>query len=306
MAAENVITPVVGLSDKDVELVEKYQESFIKKASPPPQQTKKRMRETSTPSEEVEAEVQEKSSSVMMMEILATVRGNQAHLRTIEQSLVFVHSELEAQKSETAQLRAENLEMKERIGALEAKVGTIEIDLKEESRKRDEAEQNSRMVNLEISGIPQLDGETDDDCKTIAADVMKLIGSEYGVADVDDAHRKMAGGLIVRFMSRTVRKEVLSKRFALAGKKAMDVAPRFRKCAGSKNDLYINENLSYDRSKLMKICRDRIKPLNVGATTKEQRTKTKSTRGHVQVQKPDGNFAKIKNVTDFERVYPDL
>ena len=94
------------------------------------------------------------------------------------------------------------------------------------------------------------------------------------------------------------------KRFALVGKKAKDIAPRFRGVDGAGDDLYINENLSYDRSKLMKICRDRVKPINAGVP-KDDRTKTKSARGHVLVQDTNGKFQKIKNISDFERIRPD-
>ena len=129
---------------------------------------------------------------------------------------------------------------------------------------------------------------------------MKLVGSAYTQADVDVAHRKFAGGLICR----TVWNEFYSKRFALTSKKAMDIAPRFQGVEGSDSDLYLNENLSYDRSKLMKYCRDKIKPLNAGVP-KDDRIKVKTERGIVKVQNSTGNYTKIKNFSDFTRLYPD-
>ena len=53
-------------------------------------------------------------------------------------------------------------------------MSTAETELRRESDLRDEGEQNSRMVNLEVSGIPKLEGETREDCKQLAADIMKL------------------------------------------------------------------------------------------------------------------------------------
>ena len=158
---------VDGINVKDMAVVEKFQENLL---SPPPQQNKKRMRQPSTPRAEdvseavVEENVTEKSTSVMMLEILETVQGNQAHLRTIEQSLAFVHSELDAQKAETNQLKSENEELKARLDRVEKRCDVLEEDLRIQSKMRDENEQNSRMVNLEISGVPQLQGETDTDC----------------------------------------------------------------------------------------------------------------------------------------------
>ena len=244
------------------------------------------------------------SDRKMMEAIFVTVRENKEKLSSFEQSLSFVNAELEDQKRENAMLKKKNEEMEKRMTAMEEKMNGLEIDLVEQGKMRDENEQNSRMVNLEISGVPQLEGETDDDCKELAGKVMALVGSKYSVDDVDDAHRKMAGGLIVRFMSRTVRKEVYEKRFELIGKKAKDLAPRFRRVDGKDDQLYINENLSYDRSKLMKFCREKLKPLNEGAA-KDDRIKMKTVRGVIKVQNSSGNFIKVKSFADFKRLYPD-
>ena len=46
------------------------------------------------------------------------------------------------------------------------------------------------MVNLEVFGLPKLEGETRHNWKQLAADVMKLVDSVYGIESIDDAHRK--------------------------------------------------------------------------------------------------------------------
>ena len=149
------------------------------------------------------------------------------------------------------------------------------------------------MVNLEVSGLPKLEGETREDCKQLAADVMKLVNSEFGIESVDNAHRKMASGLIVRFMNWTVRNEVFQKRFALQGKKSHNVAPRF---AGTSMNIYIHENLSYARSLLLKSCRDKLKDINREVEDKDHRLKSKTVRGQIMVQEaPEVIFVESKH-----------
>ena len=68
-------------------------------------------------------------------------------------------------------------------------MSTAKTELRRETDLRDKGEQNSRMVNLEVSGLPKLESETREDCKQLAADVMKLVNSEFGIESVDDKHR---------------------------------------------------------------------------------------------------------------------
>ena len=295
---------IVRVKDGDVSVVERVQKSVLEKLSPPPQQTKKRMRPASVPVEEEEGDVSELSDRKLMEAMFATVKSNQKQLVAFEQSLNFVHSELDTVKKENEQLKKKNAEMEGRMAAMDNRMSQLELDMAEESRKRDESEQNGRLINLEISGVPQLEGETEEDCKKIVGEIMKLVGSAYTQADVDVAHRKYAGGLICKLKSRSVRNEFYSKRFALQSKKAKDIAPRFEGVDGSDSDLYLNENLSYDRSKLMKYVRDKVRPLNDGVP-KDDRIKVKTERGIVKVQNSTGNYTKIKNFSDFTRLYPD-
>ena len=296
-----VAVNVTGVAENIVPMVESHIKNMAEK-TPPIVQTKKRMRPSSKPLDETD-NFEGISDRKMMEEILVTVRNNQKQLVSFEESLSFVHGELDLQKLETQRLTEENAELKLRLDRVEQRLSTVETDLSVQSRMRDESEQNGRMQNLEISGVPKLQGESDDDCKTIVGEVMSLIGSRFGEDDVDVAHRKMAGGIIVRFMSRTVRNEVYLKRFKLVGKKASNIAPRFKRTDGAANEIYINENLSYDRALLMKHCRDRVKPLNAGVG-KEQRIKTKTTGGKIKVQGQDGNFVKIKTLGDLDQIYP--
>ena len=116
MASENNI---VGVNDRDVSMVECVQKSVLEKLSPPPQQTKKRMRPESVPAEEEEGEVSRLSDRKLMEAMFATVKSNQKQLVAFEQSLNFVHAELETRKGENEQLKRENAELKGRMAAME-------------------------------------------------------------------------------------------------------------------------------------------------------------------------------------------
>ena len=77
-------------------------------------------------------------------------------------------------------------------------------------------------------------------------------------------------------------------------KKLHNVAPRF---AGTSINLYINENLSYARSMLLKACRGRINEMNRGVEDKDHCLKSKTVRG---------NFRRIKTFNDFTRIHPNM
>ena len=196
-----------GLKDNEKATVEVTQQKIAEALCS--QQTK-RMRPASN-NTDADADVEGKSMRDLIIETLRTVKANEQRMKTYEQSIEFVHIELEAQRAETASVKRENEQLKQHLASLEARMSTGKTELRWESDLRDEGEQNSRMVNLEVSGLTKLEGETREDCKQLAADVMKLVNSEFGIESVDDVHRKMAGGLIVRFLNRTV----FQKRFAL-------------------------------------------------------------------------------------------
>ena len=175
----------------------------------------------------------------------------------------------------------------------------LECGLEHEAEMRDALEANGRLINLEISGVPKLEGETRDKCKEHVAKVMALVGSENDKSAIDVAHRKAGGGLIVKFKFREQRDEVYSKRFNLQGKTSLDLGFEL---PDKGNDLYLNESLSFDRSKLMKGIRDKLKILNAGKS-KETRIKAKTANGVVKVQSRSGDYVPIHSMRHFENLY---
>ena len=161
--------------------------------------------------------------------------------------------------------------------------------MKNEARARDELECQSRRFNLDISGLQQ---RADEDCKAIVAKVMSHIGSPHGIETVDVAHRKKSGALIVRFTTRTVRDDVYQRRFNLKGSKARDIEG-FQ----GENNIYINESLTFERSRTMKDIRDRIKIID---PHRRQYT-LRSDNGRIKLL-TDGRSYFINSMADFEKL----
>ena len=87
-----------GLKENEKAAVGETQQK-IAATSPVPGQQSKRMRPASSNTDD-DADVEGKSTQDLMVEILRTVKANKQRMKTYEQSIEFVHIELEVQKAE--------------------------------------------------------------------------------------------------------------------------------------------------------------------------------------------------------------
>jgi len=166
----------------------------------------------------------------MLREILTTVRRLDTRVEDLDGKIValedgisFANHEIAKLKNENLQLKAENAALALRMNNVISKLEEMGVALERESQMRDQNEANERLIKLEVSGIPKTEGEKPADCKEHVAKVLTLIGSENSKDCIDVAHRKMAGGIIVCFKSRSQRDEVYLKRFNLVGKTSLDL-----------------------------------------------------------------------------------
>ena len=90
----------------------------------------------------------------------------------------------------------------------------------------------------------------------------------------------------MKFKSRCQRDEVYLKRFNLVGKTSLDLGFNL---PTNGNLIYLNESLSFDRSKLMKEIRDKLRGMNDGRA-KDMRIKAKSSGGVILVQTNRGTL----------------
>ena len=178
---------------------------------------------------------------------------------------------------------------------LTSRLNVLTSELREEERKRDALEANSRLYNLEISGLP-VQNPTNDDPMSLARQVVNKVtnGSVRG-DEVDVAHRKLGGpkNIILRFRSRTARDRVY------AAKKNLKNMSRTNFGYATDGDIFVNESLTFDRSSLMRDVRAKVKSFN-GGKVGAARCKLLTDRGVIKVKPPHQKYQKIFCISDLE------
>lgn len=137
--------------------------------------------------------------------------------------------------------------MKQDNATLRAKVKNLEQQV-------DEAEQYSRINCLEINGVPEANNEN-------VIEIVKSVGDALGVKlsseDIDASHRlgpKQDGrrrGIIVKFVRRHVKEEMLRKRKIKRNLNTNDIGMS----SGPAEVVYMNESLSQSRRKVLNAAR---------------------------------------------------
>ena len=197
-------------------------------------------------------------------------------------------------------MRDENTDIKARVSKIEENLENVCITVKREAVLRDENENNSRKINLEFSGVPKAEGETQEMPTKYVEEIMKLIGSENGLNAIDVAHRKMSGAIIARFKTRTQRDEVYDKRFALKGITSLDLGFRL---PTKGNNIFINESLTFERSKVMADIRRKLKIVNEGRG-KDNILRSKSAGGRLRIMKENREYVAVSSLEEFYKYHP--
>ena len=271
--------------------------------SPPMQKAQKRARNTTSLDNDDETTVMASEGS-KIDEILSIVRDMKDDMRCVkekvgalEEAISHIDLRCDEQKSVSDRLVNENQAMRNELDELKHNFAELDTKLSSEIRKRDDLETHSRRMNLEFGGIPKVDGE---DCLMLVAKVMQAAGSENTEGAIDVAHRKIAGGIIARFRSRAARDEVYEKRFNLQNVTSRNLGFTLPERG---NPIFINESLSFDRAKLLRNVRDKIKLLNDGAP-KERKIKYKTVLGTIKVMDAARNYKSVNSMADFIKLYP--
>lgn len=138
--------------------------------------------------------------------------------------------------------------------ALRQENTNLRAEIKTQKEKIDEMEQYSRANCLEINGIPESKSET-------VLEIIKKVGTVLNVnvkdEDIDACHRlgtKLDGknrGIIVKFVRRTMKDEILRKRKIKRNLNTSDIGFS----SGPADVVYINESLSAERRKVLSAAR---------------------------------------------------
>lgn len=304
----------VGRSPPRAKNAEDFQKLMSEKFASPPiqeqqQQHNKRPRPADSP--QPTAGSHNDASSMDMeskiSEILLTVRqissdfsALSVRVNDIEQAVEFNGAEIAQLRAENEKLRDENTDIKTRVSKIEENLENVSITVKREAVLRDENENNSRKINLEFSGVPKAEGETQEMPTKYVEEIMKLIGSENGLNAIDVAHRKMSGAIIARFKTRTQRDEVYDKRFALKGITSLDLGFRL---PTKGNNIFINESLTFERSKVMADIRRKLKIVNEGRG-KDNILRSKSAGGRLRIMKENREYVAVSSLEEFYKYHP--
>ena len=158
------------------------------------------------------------------------IKALTAELLEIKSSQEFLCNKFDKLKSECQTLRAINKQQAEEITQLKAHSAKLESRGKTEEEKKDVLEQYGRRQNLEISGIPEKEGES---TNKLVIEVAKLANVELSPNQISISHRlppkirhslsrntssaqdakfnnspPKSSSIIVRFVSRDIRNQI--------------------------------------------------------------------------------------------------
>ena len=124
------------------------------------------------------------------------------------------------------------------------KITTLELKLEEEQRKTISLEQYGRREKVEISGIPESEGEN---CINIAQQICETANTNIPISKIEIAHRIMNGSIIVKFTDRPARKLLFKNKALLKDTTSHDLGYEGPSWAVS-----INESLAFDTRNLLR------------------------------------------------------
>ena len=179
---------------------------------------------------------------IMLPEIKQTVRDEIPDIETIVHNAVqsavkavtdVMDQKIEQLAADNAILRKDNENLVKLCSNLENRVAKLEAS-------NDALEQYSRRNSLRISGIPRREQE---DTDKIVLDVARSMDVPLDITDIDRSHRvgsdkNRRRDILVKFVSYRARQSLLRERKKLRNTEGM-------------KDVFINEDLTSNRSKLL-------------------------------------------------------
>lgn len=185
-----------------------------------------------------------------------------AEVIELKASQEFICSKYDTLKAEYDSLEKNSKQQKAEISQLANDSSILAKMAFNESSKLDNIEQYGRRQNLEFKGVPLSEGEN---TSKIITDLIKLLNIDIKQNDISTSHRLHSKYnqnstknqdppvIIARFINRDIRNEIYSKR-----KLASNISAENFPIKGMRK-LFINENLTQHRKKLLWITKKRAK-----------------------------------------------
>ncbi|KAG7309647.1 hypothetical protein JYU34_004130 [Plutella xylostella] len=179
-----------------------------------------------------------------------TIKSHLGDIQATNKLLLEDHRKL---TSEMLDIKKRNDETNSRVSSIEAKLTDSSATVEELTQQLRIKDQQSRMNNLEISGVPQLKGEN---LQTILHNIAVKVGYTLRDTDIDFIHRvrryasvnnndpnkatsTLIPNIIVRFTQRQRRNEMLAAVRVRRGLTTADVG-----IDGASKPIFVNEHLT--------------------------------------------------------------
>lgn len=164
-------------------------------------------------------------------------------IEPVRKSMEFINTSCEELKAELVEMRKELKNIKAENIEIKTENGRLTKDLEEMKKELTDLQQYSRRSNLEIKGLPVVQGEN---LVSTLQNMACRLQIEVSESDIDVVHRvpsmnkKKESNVVVKFLSRTTRDKLLK---AARKQKLNTLQLGFSSSAEESSPVYVNEHL---------------------------------------------------------------
>ena len=196
------------------------------------------------------------------------IAAPRAQIVEMKPSQNFVCAQYDDIKNEYESLKKKNQEQSVELKTLKANLADMKEKADEEASKLDGLDQYGRRQNLEFEGVLVTEGK---DVVYLVVRIGNLVGAKVKRNDISTAHclppkrhSKIGdpSGIIARFISQNVRNEIYSKRAVVKSIDEKDFSLQNMK----REKIFINENLTQARKRLLWLTKQKAKAKNFSYT----------------------------------------
>ncbi|XP_078342596.1 uncharacterized protein LOC144628373 [Oculina patagonica] len=192
--------------------------------------------------------------------VLLQIKENTNHLNEefeqLKTSFALQDKEISKLKETNSKLFEANTALSTRIQKLKDAMESKDKKLKDIFNQQDSLEQYTRKNSLEIIGVPVMEEQS---CEDIVLTIASKLEVDLRPEDIEISHRLKRKGpednttsaIIVKFVSHKKKTELYRARVKLKVKSLRDFFPSQIEYADAASRVFINENLTYARRKLL-------------------------------------------------------
>ncbi|KAB0802543.1 hypothetical protein PPYR_04729 [Photinus pyralis] len=207
-------------------------------------QTRARQQSQDRPDYNYVDNVEPKNSDIIKL-LIELKESHKCSEESLITSLNLCHSKLDDNAKELAKINTRIDSHDDLIQSLQQENHQFRKSLSVQKLKTDELEQYTRRNNIEVHGIPQIQGE---DVYQLIQKVAVALGVNVDKGGIDTCHRisksSSSSVIICKFVNRYTKEEMLAKRKIKRNLSTTDIG------FSRGSTIYINENLTVYRRQL--------------------------------------------------------